>query len=168
MIAGPRQIQAFVFTLLSVVGTIANAMDKPDDLSSVAQAESRTFIGLVETVLSGDEIRMRLTSGETIEVTLAGITAPAEISPFAMVSRQWLSGQLKGQLVSAECLPSDTDRFDCAVFPDDRHINVVSLFHGYSVCSGGSSALHDADYYKQIEAVAKSNRFGVWQLLAGQ
>ena len=166
MITGHRQQQSIACVLLLIFGFAAQAMDRPAEDVRDAQSEVETFIGLVETVVSGDQLEMKLTTGQTIVVNLAGIEAPAETSPYASVSQQWLSSQLKGQLVSAECRVAVDNQYDCAVFPDDRQINLVSLYHGFSMCNGHGSLLHDADYYKQIEELAKTNRAGLWQLVA--
>ena len=164
MITGHRLTQLIVATLMLALGFAAHSADKPQEVASDRQAKGETFIGLVENVMSGDQLKMRLTTGETIMVNLAGIKAPADSSPYASVSQQWLGSQLNGQLVTAECEPSDTNHYICAVFPDDRQINLVSLYHGFSVCNGQGSLLHAPDYYKQFEEMAKSNRAGLWQL----
>jgi len=165
MIAGHRQPPLLAWVLLLCVGFAAHAVDKPLESARDKQAESETFIGLVEDVLSGDQLKLRLVTGESILVNLAGIKAPEETSPYASVSQQWLSGQLEDQLVSAECQLSVTNHYHCVVFPDDRQINLVSLYHGFSVSDGHGSVLHDADYYNQFEEMARSNRAGLWQLV---
>lgn len=162
MITGHRQPLALACALLLTFGFSVHAADKTLESASDKQAESETFIGLVENVVSGDQLEMRLVTGESILVHLAGIEAPEESSQFARVSQQWLSSQLEGQLVTAEC-QAGAQQYSCAVFPDDRQINLVSLYHGFSVCNGQGSVLHDADYYKQFEEMAKSNRAGLWQ-----
>lgn len=166
MITGHRLTQLIACALLLILAFAARAMDRPPELAADEQAEGETFIGLVENVVSGDQLKMKLTTGETILVNLAGIKAPAPTSPYASVSQQWLSSQLKGQLVSAECKSAGDKHYDCAVFPDDRQINLVSLYHGFSVCNGQGSPVHDADYYKRLEEIAKSNRSGLWQLVS--
>lgn len=133
----------------------------PSDARSLA---SHFFIGKVVNVESGDKLDILLPDGKRVPVRLAGLRAPDKNSIYATVSREWLRSQLQGQLVSAECDPASAEsEMECVVFPDDRQINAVSLFHGFSTCSGRGSVLHDAMYYKRFEDMAKANKSGLWQ-----
>lgn len=144
----------------------------PEAKQSISQAssaastnpavETDAFIARVVEVLSGDQLVMMLPSGTQLEVNLAGVQAPDRNSQYYRQSRSWLRSQLEGQLVSAECGKSIGTGLECAIFPDDREINLVSLYHGLSTCNGRGSVLHDAGYYKKIENMAKNNKSGLW------
>lgn len=139
--------------------------NNPQSLSSAATGstiETYSFIARVVEVLSGDQIVMMLPSGTRLEVGLAGLQAPEKKSQYFTQSHVWLRSQLDGQLVSAECGKSISGELECAVFPDDRQINLVSLYHGFSSCNGQGSVLHDAGYYKKFENMAKKNKSGLW------
>lgn len=146
----------------------ATATDrKPaEDKTSDAAVLPEAFIARIEQVVSGDLVVMLLPTGTVLEAHLAGLTAPAEGSYYYKQSRDWLRSQLQGQLVSVECAKTrdstGDSTLDCVIFPDERQINVVSLYHGFSVCNGEGSVLHDAAYYTKYEDLAKANKSGLW------
>ena len=123
-----------------------------------------SFIASVVSVLSGDRIEVVLPSGKQIVVVLAGLQAPAPGSLYGEISHRWLSSQLSGQVVAAECQRTEFAEYECTVFPDDRNINLVSLYHGLSVCNGRGSVLHNKSFYKHYEHLAQANKSGLWQL----
>jgi len=104
---------------------------------------------------------MLLPDGERISIQLAGIESPAPDDPIGHQARLWLRGQLNMQLVTAECMRLD-ELLHCVVFPDDRNINLVSLYHGYSRLQGIERLVVDSQSYLQAERHARDTQVGVW------
>jgi len=130
---------------------------------AVDEATGKLFstIGRVVSVVSGDAVQMLLPDGELVSVRLAGIESPAPEDPIGHQSRLWLHGQLHMQLVSAECIEVDK-LVHCIVFPDDRNINLVSLYHGYSRLHGIEKLITDPQSYRLAERHARDSQIGVW------
>jgi len=120
-----------------------------------------SVIGRVVSVPSGDSVQILLPDGEVISVLLAGIKAPSLEDPVGRLSQQWLSSQLNQQLVSAECKQHD-QLLRCVVFPDDRNINITSLYHGYSRCNDKESPVDNHLMYRHAERRAREVKAGVW------
>lgn len=127
----------------------------------------RMFIGQVIEVISGDELRLLLPDGRELDIRLAGIEAPGEGQYFFDQSRSWLASQLKMQIVSADCEQSAKSGFSCVVYPDDREINLVSLYHGLSRAQKDTSVLIRSSVYQSAEQQAIRDRAGVWSEAAG-
>ena len=106
-------------------------------------------------------IQVLLPDGELVSVKLAGIELPSSDDPIGNQSRAWLNGQLQEQLISAECVELD-ELVHCAVYPDDRNINLVSLCHGFSKRSGNIyPVINDLDF-RSAERHARESKVGLW------
>ena len=145
---------AFIALDLLAANTIALAAEEADD-------KLFSIIGRVVSVVSGDSIQMLLPDGERISIQLAGIESPAPDDPIGHQARLWLHSQLNMQLVTAECMRLD-ELLHCVVFPDDRNINLVSLYHGYSRLQGIERLVVDPQSYLQAERHARDTQVGVW------
>ncbi len=121
----------------------------------------RTLIGRVSNVLSGDKLQLLLPNGELVFVQLAGIVSPAITEPLGKRAHAWLSSELLDRLVSAECEQNE-ESFLCVVFPDDRDINRISLYRGYSVCDSEKSSVHNQRLYALAEQHARDEKIGLW------
>ncbi len=121
----------------------------------------QTLIGRVSNVLSGDTLQLLLPDGDLVFIRLAGITSPAITEALGKRSHAWLSGELLDRLVSAQCEQND-DTFLCVVFPDDRDINRISLYRGYSICDTKKSSVHNQQLYTLAEQHARDEKIGLW------
>ena len=132
--------------------------------------DSRSMIGRVISVISGDTLQLQLPGGEVVRVKLVGVRAPGVDNPFAKASQRWLSSQLKNQLVSAECeadkqLTEEIETYRCILFPDDRDINYISLYFGYTLHEMSELTFYNDTLYRAAQSHAQKNKFGVWALV---
>ena len=132
--------------------------------------DSRSMIGRVISVISGDTVQLQLPGGEVVRVKLVGVRAPGVDNPFAKASQRWLSSQLKNQLVSAECeadkqLTEEIETYRCILFPDDRDINYISLYFGYTLHEMSELKFYNDVLYRAAQGHAQKNKIGVWALV---
>ena len=132
--------------------------------------DSRSMIGRVISVISGDTVQLQLPGGEVVRVKLVGVRAPGVDNPFAKASQRWLSSQLKNHLVSAECeadkqLTEEIETYRCILFPDDRDINYISLYFGYTLHEMSELTFYNDTLYRAAQSHAQKNKFGVWALV---
>jgi len=161
----------FVVTFILLAATAAAAgveqsggqSDNQSNTHDVDHGDNKysSVIGQVVSVPSGDSVQILLPDGELISVKLAGIKSPSPEDPVGSLSQRWLSSQLHQQLVSAECMQHD-QMLHCVVFPDDRNINLISLYHGYSRCNDKESPVDNRLMYQLAERRAREAKAGVW------
>ena len=133
-----------------------------EDRSIETRDELFSIIGRVVSVHSGDTVQILLPDGELISVRLAGIESPSPDDPLGSKSRVWLSSQLHNELVSAECA-EQSEMLYCVVFPDDRNINLVSLYFGYSRYSDDKNTVMDHQSFRKAEHHARESKIGLWK-----
>ena len=155
----------FIFHLCTA-NTIAFAADQAakeaaKDVVNENNIKLFSIIGQVVHVLSGDAIEVLLPDGELISVQLAGIKSPSPEDPIGIKSHAWLNGQLKEELISAECVELD-ELLHCEVYPDDRNINLVSLYHGLSRRNGNKNPVINELDYRSAERHARDSKVGLW------
>ena len=132
--------------------------------------DSRSMIGRVISVISGDTVQLQLPGGEVVRVKLVGVRAPGADNPFAKASHRWLSSQLKNQLVSAKCvvdqnLTGEIATYRCILFPDDRDINQASLYFGYTLHEMSELKFYNDVLYRAAQGHAQKNKIGVCALV---
>jgi len=149
------------FTLLVTTAAARGGDQSSNHNDSNGYDKYSSVIGRVVSVPSGDTVQILLPDGELISVQLAGIKSPSPEDPFGRLSQRWLSSQLHQQLVSAECMQHE-DMLHCVVFPDDRNINLTSLYHGYSRCNDKESPVDNHLLYRYAERRAREEKAGVW------
>lgn len=120
-------------------------------------------IGKVVNVVSGDTVQLLLPDGELIQIRLAGLKAPSLNDEIGRQSHYWLKSQLNNQLVSAECTEKGTMSL-CVVYPDERDINQISLYHGYSMCDEKSLPVNNPLKYRIAERHAQEKKLGIWNV----
>ncbi len=137
-------------------------------LAGLASAEEpRTLVGRVVEVATGDQLRLLLPDGRVVEIQLAGVEAPRQGQYFFEQSRAWLASQLVRQIVSADCEQIADGRYSCLVFPDDREINLVSLYHGLAKNRESMSLMVRGDVYQAAQRQAKNSGSGLWGKASG-
>ena len=160
-------LKAVVFILslcatLQGLHTAAIANDRADDRADDETGSNLlAIIGRVLSVPTGDTLQILLPDGEIIDVRLAGIESPPPDEQFGSQSHLWLEGQLLNQLVSAECVERD-ELLYCTVHPDDRNINLVSLYLGFSKLNDHKSSVVDPQAFRSAENHARESQAGVW------
>ena len=168
MLAKSKLLFVVIFTWhFCGIHTMALAMeeateDVKEDRSTEIRDELFSIIGRVVSVHSGDTVQILLPDGELISVRLAGIESPSPDDPLGSKSRVWLSSQLHNELVSAECA-EQSELLYCVVFPDDRNINLVSLYFGYSRYSDDKNTVMDHQSFRKAEHHARESKIGLWK-----
>lgn len=123
--------------------------------------DSKSIIGRVVNVLTGDTVQLLLPAGELVQVKLAGIKAPSRDEEVGKQSHTWLTSQLKDQLVSADCSVHQKE-LHCVIFPDNRNINQVSLYNGYALVEKDCKEIGNLTTYQRAQQHAKEVKVGVW------
>ncbi len=124
-------------------------------------ARIHTIIGLVAEVSSGNRLQLLLPDGSQAPLVLAGIKAPDKDSAIGLQSKKWLTEQIQGELVSADCERVEGERY-CVVFPDNRDINLLSLFYGFSVFDKSKASIANESLYRSAERYAREIKRGIW------
>lgn len=132
------------------------------------QAQADVLIsGIVQTVLSGDQIIINNPDLGQQPIRLAQIDAPelalqaCKAQPWADVAQKALSQQVLGMMVQASCLERlDADGFAvCQVAVDGENINHWMLAQGHAWFE---RSLGNNIWLQQLEQEAKRKRQGLW------
>ncbi len=125
------------------------------------------IFGIVQTVLSGDQLIVAHPELGQQPIRLAQIDAPelamgaCKAQPWADVAQKVLSQQLQGMSVQATCLERlDSEGFAvCQVAVDGENINQWMLSQGHAWFD---RSLGNNIWLQQLEQEAKRKRQGLW------
>lgn len=106
--------------------------------------------------------------GTRIVVNLSRLNAPEPGGFYAELPHRWLSSQIAGELVLADCVATrHGESYYYDVFPNDRHIDMVSWYHGLSIYDARGLLLRGSLFYQygKYEQKAGEYKTGLWQLV---
>lgn len=122
----------------------------------------------------GDTLILLVNESQEVIIRLASIDAPEAShtkketgrigQPYSDQSRNHLAQLVKGKVIDAHCF--ETDRYGrevCELFAEGRSVNKEMVAKGlaWANLSGRGKYLRDKSLI-EIEAVARSNRLGLW------
>lgn len=130
----------------------------------ISAAHAGQLSGRVVGVIDGDSLKIVI-DGRQTEVRLAGIDAPEKGQPYGARAKQVLADLVYGREVTLQA--SGTDRYKrtlATVYLGERSINAAMVEAG---AAWVYTAYTDDARLLQLQASAKAQQAGLWQLPAG-